>query len=639
MRGSGTRYSQRSRLALRLQFLIEAARLDLLPSALERSVLRFVSRAQDGSGLRQAAGEVAAAFDVVRSGLGLEDLDWPHTPQGPVTWAARIALRSAEGSTGHPDAAERLGRLCEGLSNRGGNRRKSGSYYTPRWAAGFVADSVIQGVLTGRHLNASAALSLKVIDPAAGAGAFAVAAVEALATAAGECAGENSARREAAGNCVFAVETNPLAAEACRLAVWLSASRPGRPAPMPTAHVRLRDALAEPRDRRHFDVVIGNPPWGVKLAPRRADVLARSAPRSLRGHRDSYVFFLQLAAELARDDGGIGLLLPDTVLCQIRYEGLRRTLLDRFRPSRVVLLGDRVFAGATAPSCVLCLAGKAIAPLQFQISDLRREKRADLAAHIGEPGWRAPGDALLEMPHAGFVVPPAWQRAMLARLRRRLRSLGDMAETFTVRDVGINYSRAEAGRAILYSGRRRHRSDIPVTRGRDFGALTEVGHSAWLRHDWQEREGTRGRVSIREAIYRRCPKVLLRQTGDRPVATVDRRGAWFGRSVIAVTSADESALYWLAAVLNSSPFAVLYRALTPEAGRPFAQVKVSKLKLVPFPPMAGTKRLGKLAARALDAPDLSQREHLLREIDECVAQAYGLDGEELGRVIQQVAAI
>ena len=638
MRGPGTGYSQRSALALRFQLLIEAGRLDLLPPALARNVLRLVSRIHDGSGLPQAAGEVAAAFHAARSGLGLEDLDWPQTPEGPVTWAARTALQSAEGSEGRLEAAERLGRLCERLSNRGGNRRKSGSYYTPPWAADFVAHSVIQGVLTGRHLKPSAALSLKVVDPAAGAGAFAVAAVEALATAAGEGPEENSARREAARSCVFAVETNPLAAEACRLAVWLSASRPGRPAPMPAEHVCLRDALAGSRSSASFDLVVGNPPWGVRLAPGRVETLAGRAPGALRGHRDSYLFFLQLAADLAREDGGIGMLLPDTVLWQVRYEGLRRAMLERFRPLRVVLLGDRVFAGATAPSCALCLVGKAIAPAQFPISDLRRERRANLAVHIGERGWLAPGDALLETPHAGFVLSPTWQRAMLARLTRRLRSLGDMVETFTVRDVGINYSRAEAGRAILYSGRRRHRSDIPVTRGRDFGALTQVGRSAWLRHDWQERVGTRGRVSVREPIYRRAPKILLRQTGDRPVATVDQRGAWFGRSVIAVTAGDKSSLLWLAAVLNSSPFAALYRAVTPETGRPFAQVKVSKLKLVPLPPMVGTERLGKLAARALDARDLSQRERLLLEIDECVGQAYGLDADELRRAVQAVAA-
>jgi hypothetical protein len=492
--------------------------------------------------------------------------------------------------------------------------------------------------MVGRRLKRQAALSLTVLDPAAGAGAFAVAAVEGLARAAGEEVGENDLRREAARHCVFAVERNPLAAEACRLAVWLSASRPGRPAPMPAAHVRLGDALAEPRDRRPFDMVIGNPPWGVKLAPGRAEVLARSAPRALRGHRDSYVFFLQLAAELARDDGGVGLLLPDTVLWQTRYEGLRRAVLDRFRPSRIVLLGDRVFAGATAPSCVLCLVGEAIAPTQFAISDLRRKKRRSLPSHLGEEGWFATRDAPLEAPHGSFLPPPDWLRDMLARLRRRLRSLGDSSDSFTLHDVGVNYSRAEAGRAILYSGDQRHRSDIPITRGRDFGPLTEVGYSAWLRHDWPERVQGKDRVSVRDAVYRRAPKIVLRQTGDRPIATVDRRGVWFGRSVIAITSAAESDLYWLGAVLNSTVFAALYRAVAPEAGRPFAQVKVGKLTLLPLPPMGGTEHLGELAARALDAPDVPEREALLREIDECVAEAYGLDEAELGRVVQQVAA-
>jgi predicted RNA methylase len=600
--------------------------------------MRLVSCGHDSARLLRATEEAGAAFLDVRGALGFDDLAWPRTHERSVARAAKTALLSAEGEEGPRQAAERLGRLCERLSSRGRDRRKSGSYYTPGWAADFIADTVVQGVLTGRRVKPAAALSLKVLDPAAGAGAFAVAAVEALAGAAGEALAENDLRREAARSCVFAVEKNALAAEVCRLAVWLAASRPGRPAPMPAEHVRLGDALAGARDGGDFDIVIGNPPWGVKLPAKQAEGLASAAPGALRGHRDSYVFFLQLGADLAREDGGVGMLLPDTVLWQVRYEGLRRAVLEQFRPLRVVLLGDRVFATATAPSCMVCLVGKGIAPAQFAISDLRREKRANLSARVSERGWLAPGDAPLEAPHSGFVVPPRWRRDMLERLTRRLRSLGDMVETFTVHDVGINYSRAEAGRAILYSGDRRHRSDIPITRGRDFGALTQAGHSAWLHHDWQERVRSGDRVSVREAVYRRVPKILLRQTGDRPVATVDRRGAWFGRSVIAISARDDGDLLWLAAILNSKPLAALYRAVAPEAGRPFAQVKVSKLKLVPLPPVAGTERLGRLAARALEAPEAARRERLLGEIDEAVAEAYRLDEGESRRVVDEIAA-
>jgi hypothetical protein len=208
---------------------------------------------------------------------------------------------------------------------------------------------------------------------------------------------------------------------------------------------------------------------------------------------------------------------------------------------------------------------------------------------------------------------------------------------FAFRDVGINYGRAEWGRAILYSGERENRRDIPVVRGRDFGALTPIGHSSWLRHDWRERVPPGARVSVREAVYRTAPKLLLRQTGDRPVVTLDQEGVYFGRSVIAITASSERELLWLAAVLNSDAFAAMYRALAPEAGRRFAQVKVGKLKAVPVPGV-GEEELAELA-RALLSEDCETRRWGLREDTETrVARAYGLTQEERDFIASEVSA-
>jgi hypothetical protein len=219
-------------------------------------------------------------------------------------------------------------------------------------------------------------------------------------------------------------------------------------------------------------------------------------------------------------------------------------------------------------------------------------------------------------------------------MQRTHRTLGELADVFTFHDAGINYPRAEVGRAVLYHGARQDARDIRVTRGRDFGPLTEVGHSAWLRHDWRDRVAGAAGVSVREPVYRTAPKLLVRQTGDRPVATVDRRGVYFGRSVIAVTARGERELLWLAAVLSSDVFAALYRAVAPEAGRPFAQVKVGKLKVLPVPPVGEGKGLVKLAEEMLAAREEGARTRLRERIDEAVAEAYGLTEAEARRVAE-----
>ncbi len=343
------------------------------------------------------------------------------------------------------------------------------------------------------------------------------------------------------------------------MALWLAGSRPGRPARVPADHLSVQDALSAPPPPRSFDIVLGNPPWGVKLSAEQAPRLAAAAPKALSGHRDSYLFFLQLAADTARDDGAVGLVLPDTVLSQVRYQGMRRSLLERFRPLKVALLGESIFAGATAPACLLCLTGKEAAPESFPTLDLRRVPRSGLDAALSQAGSPTPRDAPTTASHSSFLLPSAWLRQLLARLTAALAPLAAPGPGFEFHDVGINYPRAEIGRALLYSGTREHPDDIPVARGRDFAPFSEIAHSAWLRHDWRGRIGAVERVSVREPVYRLTPKILFRQTADWPVATLDRRGVWFGRSVIAITGKTEHDLLALLAVLNSRAFAALYR--------------------------------------------------------------------------------
>jgi len=628
-------YSQRAALALRFHFLFEALHLDLLPSALAGAVQHLSDVLPDRAAVVPSARTVESAFLDHRENLKLTDLGWPRVTETSLLWAARTARHRAEGEAVPRLAAERLARFCEDLTTGGRKRRLSGSYYTPPWAADAIAQTVVRGVLAGRGRGPKAALSLRALDPAVGAGTFAVALVEAIAGAAGEGEERNAIRRQAVEHCIYAVEKNPLAAEACRLSLWLTASRPGRWASLPVDHIHVGDALAKPPEHGSFDLVVGNPPWGVKLPSARASKLARTNPQALSGHRDSALFFLDLAAEAAADDGAVGLLLPDALLWHVRYQGMRQSLLRRFRPLRVALLGDRIFPGATAPSCLLCLAGCGIAPPAFSTTDLRQVPRVGLRAAVARPGWRVPRDTPLEAAHHGFFAGPSWLRRLHQLMVARHTTLGDLDEVFALRDVGINYSRADLGRAILYDGEREDARDIPVTRGRDFGPLTPIGHSAWLRRDWPTRIRADDRVSVRSEIYRRAPKLLLRQTGDRPVATIDRRGVSFGRSVIAITAESESDLFWLAALLNSTAFAALYRAVAPEAGRPFAQVKVGKLKVVPVPPV-GEGGLAELADRMLSEEDEDSRRELLAAIDRAAAGAYGLSESDVEHVAQWI---
>ena len=143
-----------------------------------------------------------------------------------------------------------------------GNARKtSGSYYTPDSLVQCLLDSALGPVVveavrgkTGADAE-RAILDLKVCDPAVGSGHFLVGAAHRLARhlarVRAHAAGESEpspllyqhALRDVIGRCLYGVDMNPMAAELCRVSLWLEALEPGKPLSFLDHHIRVGNSL------------------------------------------------------------------------------------------------------------------------------------------------------------------------------------------------------------------------------------------------------------------------------------------------------------------------------------------------------------------------------------------------------------
>jgi hypothetical protein len=249
-----------------------------------------------------------------------------------------------------------------------------------------------------------------------------------------------------------------------------------------------------------------------------------------------------------------------------------------------------------------------------------------------------------------------------------------MADHLRVRDVGINYNRAAVARRVLYSGPEpEDPRDLSRYRGRDFDRYTCVRRGGWLRHDAAAQLDEGEHLTLSWPAYRLSQKIVLRQTADRLVATLDYTRMAMGRSVIAITAEREVSLRAVLACLNSRLLTELYRALTGEEGRVLPQVKVGRLLALPIPALCAVPLpLGliqeaeraisaaredgsaRLLQRAADEPVFAwtvldrlaglllqaegQDEGIDALIDQVVYRFYGLTGAEMGMISTLSAA-
>jgi len=143
-----------------------------------------------------------------------------------------------------------------------GNARKtSGSYYTPDSLVQCLLDSALDPVVEEATRGKAGAeaeralLDLKVCDPAVGSGHFLVGAAHRLARhlsrvralAHGESEPSpllyQQALRDVIGRCLYGVDLNPMAAELCRVSLWLEALEPGKPLSFLDHHIRVGNSL------------------------------------------------------------------------------------------------------------------------------------------------------------------------------------------------------------------------------------------------------------------------------------------------------------------------------------------------------------------------------------------------------------
>jgi hypothetical protein len=151
------------------------------------------------------------------------------------------------------------------LLNDKGERKASGSYYTPDYIVKYIVEQTLGPILESATADRpddaakiEAVLGVNVLDPAMGSGHFLVEATEYIArflvdlavVPQGDAAGEADLdywKRRVVQSCIYGVDLNPLAVELAKLSLWLTTVAKDRPLSFLDHHLRAGNALVGAR--------------------------------------------------------------------------------------------------------------------------------------------------------------------------------------------------------------------------------------------------------------------------------------------------------------------------------------------------------------------------------------------------------
>jgi len=554
-----------------------------------------------------------------------------------------------------------------------GRRRTSGAHYTPWKLCLELVERVLGPIVSELPAPRSESLlTLRVCDPAMGAGAFLIAATRYLgdalfdawrsegrppggsAAAQPEPGAESrqraAARRAIAAHVIRGVDKNAVAASLARQAMTallspeppppelgaqlragdalLGAVQPLAPAaPAPAGDIALdwRSAFADVfrRDNPGFDAIVGNPPWvayvgraAQPLEPELAAFYSATNP-AFRRYRTLHGLFVYRSAELLRARGRLGLVLPTSVADLAGYSATREAhdalcSVDAELPD----WGDDAFDGVFQP-CMALLSTRRGAPPRAD-----GPSSTDPASNASTPRDEGPRATT----EAAAIAPRVWplRNDELGTLDRRL--LERLARLPRLPPEAFGERGFQTNEDDLAHLSRAPRAGAPYTvalrEGADIGEFRALPPQLFA--DASKLEGR-----LRKPVDWQQVKLLIRQTARFPMAALSD-GQGFRNSILAGFDSPGAPAALLLGLLNSPLFRWLHYTQQRDARQGMPQLKVGHLRALPAPPSGSEQARAAIEALAggLGAKNEGIDASLRAELDAAVCAAFGLDAEE-----------
>jgi type I restriction-modification system DNA methylase subunit len=288
-----------------------------------------------------------------------------------------------------------------------------------------------------------------------------------------------------------------------------------------------------------FDAVIGNPPYGVVSSEILKDYFEKQFAAA-EGRFDTYELFIEKGTKLCGKRGLLGFIVPSTLLTNLYTRKLRTYLLEQCTIKEITNFGMEVFEDPTIHTCIVVISqghtAKHKAKIRKQVlavNELYDKFDYDIFQSLLGKSENATFDI--------FIDPAAHQ--IVTKLQTLARPLGEICFVRQCIKTGNDEAYVQ-----LFN---RHPGDPwkPTLRGKSITryAMHEtnlyVKYGQWLARNWKN------------TTFYETPKIAIRETGSRIIATLDLENRYFLSSLYAIypkSKGEGMSLKYLLGLLNSS---------------------------------------------------------------------------------------
>ncbi len=378
-----------------------------------------------------------------------------------------------------------------------------------------------------------------------------------------------------------------------------------------------------------FDVVIGNPPYGVKLSEFQIEFY-KNTYKSIIGHAEVYYMFIELALDkILGQKKTLSYIIPNAWLSNKYAFGVRKLILEHHMPLEIINFNQKViFEDAQVETSIISIK-KAIG---LEIITVGQDL---INKYDFQPSNWLSDDNL--------IINFSENRKTQSILEKVNKSITRLYEFL---DISNGCKPYQAGYGKNLNGNTLTKEDVknriyhskiklsddyyPELKGKHIQPYFTKQPNEFIKWgDWL--------MSPKDYHYYFQPKILIRQIiGDGFICSIDKSNAIADQSLYVAVPFKESNidLHSYLAILNSRLYGFFFRKFYSEEDDLFPKIKVNELKRLPYKlPDEGTeKKLVDLAKQIISQKekDLSlDTTNIERQIDKMVYELYDLTEEEI----------
>lgn len=420
------------------------------------------------------------------------------------------------------------------------------------------------------------------------------------------------------------------------------------------------EVLNDNGDFEGFDVVVGNPPYGASFSNELKQYYKEQYFHIHVRTPESFNYFVSRFIQVCKLNAICSLIIPSSFLNQIEFEKSRKFILDNYSLSELLNLGDNVFNGIAAPTCIVSIIKNNVEN-KFSYANLTKVERENLdismkidkiwlqrEIFINNVGYNFINSENKSLIDKCFNNPSL--KDIAEEVATGISSGLDQAYVFSKDDISIKKLENELLKPLIIGGEINRyfikptstKSIIYITNEHNIENFENI-HNELLIHKLKlekRREALNGKIKWfslnwprRQKLFEN-PKILIRQTANKIMAAFDVDKWYCLKSglIVQLPIGSKITYLYLLALLNSKLMDYLYRDLVNEDVRIFPEVKPIQLFKLPIK-IADAKTLSQIDNLVDQIIELKKQDQdttaLEAEIDQIVYELYGLTDDEI----------